>query len=109
IDVGGLVPLPGQSGVLIGVGGRPVLLEVFADEKLLATAWQPILDAAAREAIGRRNRATPGYLAREFVGLIDQMTPTWSAAGGIGRSIVATAGPLELRGIGDGERLLHAS
>jgi hypothetical protein len=43
-----LLPLPGQSGVLIGLGGRPALLELFADETLLVSAWPRILAAAAR-------------------------------------------------------------
>ncbi|MET3805533.1 hypothetical protein ABIB25_002537 [Nakamurella sp. UYEF19] len=38
VDVTGLEPLPGQSGVLIAVGGVPVLLELFADEEMLAAA-----------------------------------------------------------------------
>jgi hypothetical protein len=109
IDVSGLVPLPGQSGVLIGFGGVATLLEVFADERLLTAAWLGILNAAAREATGWPSKVTTGYRAREFAGLVETMHLQSRPDGGVGRSVTATAGPLELRGVADGARLLHAS
>ena len=60
-EVDDLQPMPGQSGVLIAVGGRPVLLELFADEVLLAEAWPRILRAAARDASRQPSRGASGH------------------------------------------------
>ena len=90
-DISGLEPLPGQSGVLFGIGGRPALLELFADETLLAAAWPRILAAASREAAGRPDRVTYGYLAREFVGLVEQFHVSSSSRSLSGQSFHAHA------------------
>ena len=109
LDISGLEPLPGQSGVLLGFGGKPALLELFADDIMLAAAWPRILDSAAREAAGAEDTATYGHRAREFVGLVDGMHLSAGELGGVGRTVEAVNGPLVLRGISDGQRLLHAS
>jgi hypothetical protein len=109
VDVSGLLPLPGQSGVLIGFGGIPTVLEVFADERMLRAAWSGVLAAAAREAAGWPDKVTSGYRAREFVGVVESMEVRTQPDVGVGRSLRAQAGQLELRGLADGARLLHAS
>lgn len=107
-DIRGLEPLPGQSGVMIGLGGRPMLIELFGTSAMLTAAWPRIIAAAAKEAAGRPDKATAGWRARQFVAVIDSMQiarhpqPAETA-------ISATRGPFELRGIADGDRLLHAS
>ncbi len=58
VDVSDLAPLPGQCGVLFGFGGKPALLELFADDVMLASAWDRIVESAAREAAGAENVAT---------------------------------------------------
>lgn len=108
-DVSGLAPLPGQCGVLLGFGGKPGLLELFADDVMLAAAWDRILESAAREAAGAGSVVTYGHRAREFIGLVDQMKPSPIATSGSGHIVHAVNGPLLLRGIVDGDRLLHAS
>ncbi|QJY49831.1 ARPP-1 family domain-containing protein [Pseudonocardia broussonetiae] len=65
--VAGLSPLPFQSGVLVGIAGRPVLLEVFDAPSTLAAVWGGLLHAAALDALGRRPVATLGRHARRFV------------------------------------------
>ena len=107
-EVSGWEPLPGQSGVLTGIGGRPALLELFADEVLLAAAWQRILAAAARDAAGRPPKQTPGYRAREFAGAVEAM-PLSVRPQDSSMAISAGTGGLELRGVAEGHRLLHAS
>lgn len=108
-DVSDLRPLPGQSGILIAVGGVPVLLELFADDELLAAAWDRIIHAAARDAASRPSRGTSGHAAREFVAAVGQLNPVDSDAAGMGRRIVARSARLELRGIRDDHRVLHLS
>ena len=101
IDVSGLAPLPGQCGVLLGFGGKPGLLELFADDVMLAAAWDRILESAAREAAGTHSVATSAHRAREFIGMVDQMKPTVVGTSGSGKTMHAVNGPLLLRGIVD--------
>jgi len=107
-DVGGLELMPGQSGVMIGIGGRPMLIELFATNAMLSAAWPRILAAAAREAAGRPGKPTAGWRARQFVAVVDNMRITHSPEEAQ-TVLSAVSGPFELRGIADGDRLLHAS
>ncbi|GAB2855001.1 ARPP-1 family domain-containing protein [Nocardioides pacificus] len=59
--------LPGQSGVLIGVGGQPYVAEVFSHQLSLRRQLQPILEAAALDALHAPVEATPGRRARRFI------------------------------------------
>jgi hypothetical protein len=107
-DIRGLQPLPGQSGVLIGLGGRPMLIELFGTSAMLTAAWPRIIDSAAREAAGRTEKPTAGWRARQFVAVIESMQiARYPQAAET--AITAVSGPYELRGIADGDRLLHAS
>ena len=65
--VAGLRPLYGQRGVLVGVAGHPVLLEVFDHPRTLAEQWTAILRAVALDAVGVPELPTPGYRARAFI------------------------------------------
>lgn len=65
--VRGLRPLYGQRGVLVGVGGHPVLLEVFDHPRTLAEQWDAILRAVALDVVGMPDVTTPGCRARAFV------------------------------------------
>ncbi len=105
-DVG---PLPGQCGVLLSIGGRPMLLELFATDTLLVAAWPQILEAAAREAAGRPDGGTTGHDARSFIGLVDRLHIHDTPGQGVGRTIAGAVGPLELRGVAYRDQLLHAS
>jgi hypothetical protein len=108
-DVSDLRPLPGQSGVLIALGGRPALLEVFAEPDLLTQAWPRLMDAAAREAAGRPDKGATAHSARHFIGLVDQLMPHAVPGSSAGQAIQGSHGPLTLRGIGEGARVLHAT
>jgi len=71
--VAGVRPLFGQRGVLLGVAGHPVLLEVFDHPRTLAEQWSAILTAVALDAIGAPYAPTPGYRARAFTARIQAM------------------------------------
>ncbi len=60
-------PLPGQSGVLVGVAGHPLALEVFDDPRTLAEQFDAIIRAAGLDAAGRAPEVTPGRRARRLV------------------------------------------
>jgi hypothetical protein len=65
--VGDLKPLPFQTGVLIGVGGYPMHLEVFDSPKTLANVLPALLHAAAVDALTAEPLTTTGVRARRFV------------------------------------------
>lgn len=107
-NVRGLVPIPGQSGVMFGFGGTPTLVELFATDLMLAAAWPRILAAAAQEAAGRPEKPTAGWRARKLVAVIDGMHIMGDPQ--VGETVLsAINGHIELRGIADAEGLLHAS
>lgn len=108
-DAADLRPLPGQAGVLIAVGGRPVLLELFGDEELLAAAWPRIIQAAARDAASRPSRGTSGQAARDFISAVGDLEPVDADSGGMGRRLTARSSRFDLRGIRDADRILHMS
>ena len=108
-EIDDLRPMPGQSGVLIAVGGMPVLLELFADDVLLAEAWPRIMQAAARDAARWPSRGTSGHAARDFIAAVNGLTPVDAAPAGIGHRIAARTSRFDLRGIRDEDRILHLS
>ncbi|MER5674834.1 ARPP-1 family domain-containing protein [Pseudonocardia alni] len=79
--VGDLAPLPFQSGVLAGVAGRPLLLEVFDSPRTLAAAWDGLVAGIAVDAVGADPVVTPGHRARRFVAQLAAV-PTAPVSGG---------------------------
>ena len=71
--VAGLRPLPFQSGVLIGVAGRPMLLETFDAPATLAQVWDELLLSAAFDALDAPVRPMEGWRAREFVSRVTSL------------------------------------
>lgn len=66
-----LCPLPGQVGVLIGIGGQPYIAEVFETEMQLRGQMPSLLEAAALDARLAPPVETPARRARRFVERID--------------------------------------
>lgn len=90
--VAGLRPLPFQSGVLIGIGGQPVMLEVFDSPRTLARVWDGLLHAAAVDAVGRPVVPTPGRRARRFVRRVAQVPLAADGRGATAEARVAVLG-----------------
>lgn len=65
--VRGISPLPFQSGVLVGVAGQPLLLEVYDSPRTLAAVWDELLLAVALDALPGEPVPTPGRRARRFL------------------------------------------
>jgi hypothetical protein len=82
--VADLHPLPGQIGVVIGIGGHPVSAEVFADADLLAGQFGSLVRAAALDAIGRPEIPTPAERARVFVDHARRLAPRPVGRAGLG-------------------------
>lgn len=66
-------PLLGQRGVVVGISGHPVLLEVFDDPQTLTERLPALLVAAALDAFGAPVAPTPGHRARAFARRVEAM------------------------------------
>jgi len=73
-------PLPGQTGVLVGVGGHPAVLELFEHPDSLAAQWDAIVDGLLRSTLHVPGVPTPGRRARTFVRRLSSR-PTKAVAG----------------------------
>jgi hypothetical protein len=105
----GIRPLPAQRGLLIGVAGHPVLLEVFDHPDTLAEHWDAILSSLALDATIIPAAETPGHRARTFVRLARATRLSEEGQAGAGVAVGGTDQHLvSVRGIWS-ERLLHAA
>lgn len=58
-------PLPGQRGVVVGVGSRIVSADLFASTELLAANWEALVRGYLADAVGQRQApAQPGAALR---------------------------------------------
>ena len=77
-----LQPLPGQRGVLIGIGGHPVVLEVFDHPRTLTRQWGAIITSVLADAHLVPARPTTGRRARIFAQRVSERTlQPWADAG----------------------------
>lgn len=60
-------PLPGQTGLLVGIGGQPLALEVYDHPQTLREQFEAVVRAACLDASGRPAVPTPGRRARRMV------------------------------------------
>ena len=103
-------PLPGQRGVLIGVGGHPVLLEVFDHPRTMAEQWAGILGSVWMDAHAAPAVPTPGRRARAFVARISGAPVQVARRAGAGRGLSVEHDDLiSVRGLALGTTLVHAA
>ena len=103
--------LPGQRGVLIGLGGQPAFLELFASLTGLRRHLPGLLEAAAIDAALLDPEPTPGRRARRFAGLLAD-APIGDEPGtdaGEGHALASRSKYHEIRGLGWDDQLLHAT
>ena len=72
VDLPPLTRIPGQRGVIIGIGGYIAAAEFFGGQSGLAARWDGIIAAARYEAQHGAQRETPGYQARDFTALLER-------------------------------------
>jgi hypothetical protein len=68
----GLRPLPGQRGVVVGIAGRPVMMQLFDNSSALKAHWTGLLQAAVLESLGKAGRRTPASRARAFMERVER-------------------------------------
>lgn len=66
-------PLPGQAGVLIGIGGLPLKLEVFDDSTTLREQFDAIVEAAFYDVGAAPTVPTPGRRSRRLIRRFEEL------------------------------------
>lgn len=92
-------PLAGQRGVIIGIGGRVLSMELLATPTALTTRWNGILEAARFDAERLPELATPGQQARDFATRVEGAHVTVDRECDSFVAIASEQGSLELSGI----------
>ena len=103
--------LPGQRGVLVGLGGQTAFLEVFASPTGLRRHLPGLLEAAALDAALLPPAPTPGRRARRFAGALASapIGDELGADAGAGHALASRSKYHEIRGLGWNDQLLHAT
>ena len=107
----GIRALLGQRGVLIGLGGQPAFVELFASTSGLRRHLSGLLEAAAIDAALLPAEPTPGRRARRFAGKLTA-APMGDQPGddaGAGHALASRSADHEIRGLGWDDHLLHAT
>jgi hypothetical protein len=103
--------IAGQRGVLIGLGGQPAFLELFATPTHLRRALAPLLDAAALDAALLPAEPTPNRRARRFVGALTAalLSDHTGTDAGAGRALAARSHHHDIRALAWNDQLVHAT
>lgn len=100
-------PLDGQRGVVVGIMGVPVALELFPSPESLVAQWPSLVLAAALDArLGQPIRTT-GSAARRFAERVQRTNASRTADGAAFRVESERPG-VSIRGLGLGRSLVHA-
>ena len=84
----GLRPFPGQIGIVIAISGYPLSAELFDSPATLAEQYQPIVAAAAMDAVGRPGEVTPSRRVRRFINHANEIPLRRTVAAGAGVTFV---------------------
>lgn len=92
-------PLAGQRGVIIGIGGRVLGMELLATPDALTTRWNGIVEAARFDAEGAPETATSGQQARDFAVKVERTHLNAHCESPSFLTLAADHGALQLSGI----------
>lgn len=97
--------------MLIGLGGQPAFLELFASPTGLRRHLAGLLDAAALDAALLPAEPTPGRRVRRFAGSLSgaPLGDEFGADAGAGLALASRSKYHEIRGLGWKDQLLHAT
>ncbi|MDP8960521.1 MAG: hypothetical protein M3N32_02715 [Actinomycetota bacterium] len=96
----GLQPLPGQRGVVVGIGGTVRGLELFDRAATFADYFDSLLAGFAVEALSAEPVATPAAEARRFVRQLAKANWSWGDAVGLGQEVTVEGDHLTGSGLG---------
>ncbi len=99
--------LPGQRGVIVGIGGYIAAAEIFGSHEGLTQRFDAIVSAARYEGLDAPNRATPNFLARDFATIIERNRV--STRRDVPEQIVTPVGPLAITSYALAAGLVHAA
>lgn len=102
-----LRPLAYQSGLLVGLGGQPLALEVYDSPRTLTHAWDALLRSLTLDALGMPALATPGRRARRFLTVINGLPLTGTDAE-LGTTVTGATPAASLTGLVWRHRAVHA-
>lgn len=100
-------PLPFQAGVLVGIGGQPLLLETYDSPVTFAHAWDALLRSVALDAAAAAPVSTPGRQARRFLERLEGVHLSGSPAG-LATGITGRSPYVDLDGLVWRDRAVHA-
>jgi hypothetical protein len=96
--------MSGQRGVIVGIGGRVIGMELFGSSSGLAARWDGLVRAAQLDARMAPMHATPAQAARDFVRALGRTEFLDGERAGLATAVRSTGGPLTVSGV----RLPHA-
>ena len=99
--------LPGQRGVIIGIGGYIAAAEIFGTHEALEQRFEAIISAARYEGLEAQNRPTPNYLARDFASIIERNN--MGTRRDVPEQVESPAGPLAITSYVLAAGLVHAA
>ncbi len=105
--VQGVRPLPFQSGVLLGLAGQPVQLEVYDSPRTLASLWDALLQSAALDALHLPAVATPGCRARRFLDRVNAV-PVGRHEAGVAAGVSGRSSHVRISAVVWRGRTVHA-
>ncbi|MFW5471620.1 ARPP-1 family domain-containing protein [Knoellia sp. CPCC 206435] len=102
-------PLPGQTGVLIGISGQPVMLEAFDSPTTLRHQFRSIVRAAGLDALDQRPEPTPARRAFRFVDRATLVSAAPTAPAGAGTTVHGRSQYAVVTGLAWRRHLVHLS
>ncbi len=91
--------MSGQRGVIIGIGGRVIGMELFGSSRGLAARWDGLIRAAQLDARMAPDRATPAQAARDFVRALGRTSLRDGERAGLATAVRSDHGPLRASGV----------
>lgn len=91
--------MAGQRGVIIGIGGRVIGMELFGSSLGLAARWDGLLRAAQLDARLAPAVPTRSQAARDFVRALGRTSLRDGGAAGLAAAVRSDHGPLRVSGV----------
>lgn len=103
-------PMPGQTGVIVGVAGQPIALELFGSRSALAAHLPGIVDAATLEAmLHPRVERVPARRARRFAEAVERIAWQPEVGDGLAEPWSGRSARATLRALTVGSGIAHLS